>query len=42
MGKRKQRKKKNSIDWIEVLVQSIVGVVSGVISGVITWLITKN
>lgn len=38
---KKRKKKKNSIDWIEVLAQTIVGVVSGVIAGVITWLITK-
>ena len=31
-----KKKKKNSIDWIEVLVQTITGVVSGVIAGVIT------
>lgn len=40
MGKKK-RKKKNSIDWLEVMVQTIVGVVSGVIAGIITWMITK-
>ena len=38
---KKRKKKKNSIDWNDVLVQTIVGVVSGVIAGVITWLITK-
>lgn len=37
----KHDKKKNSIDWIEVLIQTIAGVVLGVISGIIVWLITK-
>jgi hypothetical protein len=40
MSKRR-RQKKNSIDWMEALVQTIIGVVSGVISGFIIWLITK-
>ena len=38
---KKKHKKKNSIDWIEVAVQTIAGVISGVIAGIITWLITK-
>lgn len=38
---KKKKQKKNSIDWIEVAVQTIIGVVSGVIAGIITWLITK-
>lgn len=42
MSKKKHKKKKNSIDWIEVAVQTITGVVSGVIAGIITWLITKQ
>lgn len=35
------QKKKNPIDWIELIVQIVAGVISGVISGLLVWLITK-
>lgn len=37
----KHTKKKNSIDWMNLLVSTVSGVVSGVLSGLIVWYITK-
>jgi hypothetical protein len=40
-SKRREPKKKNSIDWKAFAVQTISGVIAGVISGLIVHMITR-